>query len=99
MSISLLYLILTQENIPADSTHDSLRASFEKIGPVSYVSVPRHPNKEIKGTECLLDTFSIFVVGFAFIEYEKQEDAKRACAELNAFNEETNLTGLRVISK
>jgi RNA recognition motif-containing protein len=44
------------ENIPADSTHDSLTTFFSQIGNVQYVSLPKFEDKRIKG--------------FAFVEFE-----------------------------
>ena len=53
------------ENLPPFVTIDSLRALFEKYGPVDYVSLPRYKH-------------NLTVKGFAFIEFKEEEDAKSA---------------------
>lgn len=53
------------ENIKADATHETLSQIFSDFGTVVYVSIPKYKhNKANKG--------------FAFIEYETEEQAKEA---------------------
>jgi RNA recognition motif-containing protein len=78
------------ELFPADSTHASLERIFSTCGNVTYISMPRH--KETRETK-----------GFAFIEYEKEDDAACAVKTLNTVNNPSHNpiapNGMRVISK
>lgn len=56
------------EGIPHNSSIESLHTLFLKCGNVAFVSLPRLPSRELKG--------------FAFIEFEKPEDAVRAVDEM-----------------
>jgi len=76
------------EPLPPDATHESLEKRFSVCGKVEYVSIPRTKDRTIKG--------------FAFIEYETEEGATRAVAELNAPSNPANPIAppqLRVVSK
>lgn len=53
------------ENIKADADHEELRHFFSDFGNVVYVSIPKY--KHTKGNK-----------GFAFIEFEKEEDSTNA---------------------
>jgi len=79
------------EGFPPDSTHDTLKQFFSVCGKVNYVSIPRNKDQA--------RTFK----GFAFIEYEKEEEAVHAIKELNTVgNTDHNPAapvGLRVIAK
>ena len=60
------------EQMPADIDHDRLRNAFSVFGGVTYVSLPRYkPSRLIKG--------------FAFVEFDSVDAAKRAA---EAFSEE-----------
>eukprot|EP00124_Ichthyophonus_hoferi_P001937 Ihof_evm10s116 gene=Ihof_evmTU10s116 len=54
------------ENLPPSCDHDLLRDLYSKYGTVTYVSLPRFPNKVIKG--------------FAFVEFSSQKEAQEAAA-------------------
>ncbi|XP_071954347.1 la-related protein 7-like [Antedon mediterranea] len=58
------------ECLPKTADHDWLQKVFGTCGKVTYVSIPRYKTTgDIKG--------------FSFIEFEKPEEAKRACKLLN----------------
>jgi RNA recognition motif-containing protein len=57
---------------------------FNKAGKVVYVSIPRSDDR---------------IKGFAFVEYEKEEDPISAVKILSEFDVEKNPRGLRVITK
>ncbi|PRP86062.1 la-related protein 7 [Planoprotostelium fungivorum] len=71
------------ENLPENYSHDSIKEMFSNIGPVSYVSLPKYPDKSLKG--------------YAFIEFETEEDAQKAVSQLDKFNEDKEK--LRVMTK
>jgi La-related protein 7 len=52
------------ENLPKDTTHDSLAAKFAEFGPVAYVSIPKFKN-------------SSRIKGFAFIEFESKDTVRK----------------------
>jgi RNA recognition motif-containing protein len=52
------------ENLPPDTTHESLKAKFLEFGPVAYVSIPKFRN-------------SSRVKGFAFVEFESKETVRK----------------------
>ena len=74
-----------KENVPPNSTHDTLSQLFNSVGKVSYVSLPRWEDRKLKG--------------FAFIEFAKVEDAKNAEKTLNQYDANKNPTGIRIIQK
>ena len=56
-----------QEYLPSHATHMWVKQIFSQCGKVAYVSLPTYKtSKQIKG--------------FAFVEFEKPEEAERACA-------------------
>ncbi|KAI8521885.1 La- protein 7 [Branchiostoma belcheri] len=58
------------ECLPRAVTHEWIRTTFSVCGKVTYVSLPRY---QTTGDP----------KGFAFIEFEKQEEAEKACKMLN----------------
>eukprot|EP01116_Phalansterium_solitarium_P002619 TRINITY_DN1275_c0_g1_i2.p1 TRINITY_DN1275_c0_g1~~TRINITY_DN1275_c0_g1_i2.p1 ORF type:complete len:556 (+),score=82.12 TRINITY_DN1275_c0_g1_i2:733-2400(+) len=73
------------ENFPLDWEHDALHAAFEVVGPVVYTSLPRFEDRRIKG--------------FAFVEYQNEEDALKAVVQLNRWHVDNKPEDLRVMSK
>eukprot|EP01114_Cavostelium_apophysatum_P019023 TRINITY_DN6000_c0_g1_i1.p1 TRINITY_DN6000_c0_g1~~TRINITY_DN6000_c0_g1_i1.p1 ORF type:complete len:418 (+),score=130.79 TRINITY_DN6000_c0_g1_i1:72-1256(+) len=71
------------ENIPENSTHESITKLFEGVAPVQYASLPKHDNK----------------VMYAFVEFASKEAAQKAVHEVNKYDLQANPKGLRVISK
>ena len=59
------------EQIPLDSTHESIRVLFEEFGTVEYVSLPRHA-QAIKNQQPRLK-------GFGFVDFAESVEAERAC--------------------
>ncbi|RUS79328.1 hypothetical protein EGW08_012913 [Elysia chlorotica] len=58
------------EYLPSHATHMWVKQVFSQCGRVEYVSLPTYKtSKQIKG--------------FAFVEFEKPEEAERACSMLN----------------
>ncbi|KAK3732343.1 hypothetical protein RRG08_055926 [Elysia crispata] len=58
------------EYLPSHATHMWVKQIFSECGKVEYVSLPTYKtSKQIKG--------------FAFVEFEKPEEAERACSMLN----------------
>jgi len=74
-----------QDHLPAGFNHDMIREMFERFGQVNYVSLPRRPDRSFKE--------------FAFIEFDKYEEATAAIAALNLFHPRNNPQGLRVMHK
>ncbi|XP_019644772.1 PREDICTED: la-related protein 7-like [Branchiostoma belcheri] len=58
------------ECLPRAVTHEWIRTTFSVCGKVTYISLPRY---QTTGDP----------KGFAFIEFEKQEEAEKACKMLN----------------
>lgn len=52
------------ENLPKETTHESLKAKFAEFGPVAYVSIPKFKN-------------SPRIKGFAFVEFESQDTVRK----------------------
>nr|XP_023015015.1 la-related protein 7 [Leptinotarsa decemlineata] len=76
------------ENIKLDADHEWLTQLFSDFGKIDYVSIPKYMNN--KGNK-----------GFAFIEFEKESDAKSALAFFDSIGckmpSETNPEDLRSI--
>ncbi|KAL5018412.1 hypothetical protein ScPMuIL_004134 [Solemya velum] len=58
------------ECLPHDADHDWLKKTFSSFGKIAYVSLPRYRTSG--------DT-----KGFAFIEFETESSAEKACKEMN----------------
>lgn len=52
------------ENLPKDTTHESLTTKFKEFGPVTYVSLPKYRN-------------SSRIKGFAFVEFDSKETVRK----------------------
>ena len=86
MFTNKLFLLISKERFPDNSTHDSITALFEAAGKVVYVSLPKYSDsKNLKG--------------FGFVEFDSDEGATQAVRKLNEWNLKTNPNGLRVMYK
>ena len=81
------------EGFPLTIGLEELASIFGKIGPISYVKLPKFKDGQLKR--------------FAFVEFQSQQHCAEACTKLNNFvpqefhnvAERESLTPMRVISK